>query len=98
MEADAASLAIDRAERRAEAIGDPRARFEALGEILEARDALGVARSGAFAAARTKDDVSLSEIEDVVESLRAWAEAFPTARPPRTPRTDPGAPGSPRRP
>jgi hypothetical protein len=45
-------------------------------EIEEARDALGVARSGAGASAKIGDDGSLDEIEEVIASLRRWAEGF----------------------
>jgi hypothetical protein len=80
-EVDAATLDYDRVERLADGMPEGPERTEVFEEIQAARDALGVARSGVMAAARTGDDIELGDIEGVVAGLRRWAEAFVARRP-----------------
>ena len=95
-EADAVDAALDRTHARIDGIADAAERNAQMEEWDAARDALGVARSGAVAAAKMGDDGELSEIERVVRDLRRWADAFPTPRPPRNPSSDPGERRTPR--
>jgi hypothetical protein len=95
---DAATLAYDRVERLAEAMPAGPERTDVFEEIQAARDALGVARAGAMAAARTGDDIELGDIDGVIAGLRRWAERFVSERPVPSPTRDSGERGSPRRP